>query len=91
MREAVVQVDVGLAMPLQGWYADDAQAAGRLEQLRNWWDLLVKHGPAYGYYPKPSKTVLVVKRDQHVAAQRIFMGTGIRVKAGGARALRNST
>ena len=42
----------------QVWFADDAAAGGRLTALRQFWDILGQHGPAYGYFPKPSKTFL---------------------------------
>ena len=45
----------------QSWYADDSNAAGRLREVKKWWDTLIVLGPKYGYYPKPSKTVLIVK------------------------------
>ena len=45
----------------QGWYADDASATGTLKGIQHWWNLLNKHGPGYGYHPKPSKCILVVK------------------------------
>ena len=35
----------------QVWFADDASASARLHLLRNWWDALLKHGTAYGYFP----------------------------------------
>jgi hypothetical protein len=69
-------------MPPQAWFADDSQAAGRLEALRLWWDTLYVHGPAYGYFPKPSKTFLVVKPGLHESARKIFAGTGIQISEG---------
>ena len=44
------------------WFADDSGAAGRLKALKIWWDTLQASGPVYGYFPKPSKTWLIVKR-----------------------------
>ena len=44
------------------WYADNATAAGSCEKLSEWWDTLSREGPNYGYFPKSSKTYLVVKR-----------------------------
>ncbi len=46
----------------QAWYADDAQAAGKLDALRLWWDILLSAGPAYGYFANPGKTKLIVKK-----------------------------
>ena len=48
----------------QVWYADDSSAAGNLREMKKWWDVLNDKGPEYGYYPKPSKTILIVKDDQ---------------------------
>ena len=45
----------------QVWYADDSGSAGKIEEMKKWWDELKRIGPKYGYYPKPSKTVLIVK------------------------------
>ena len=47
----------------QVWFADDATAGGCPTGLRKWWDLSVERGPAYGYYPNPAKTCLVVKEE----------------------------
>jgi hypothetical protein len=66
----------------QAWYADDAQAAGQLQDLRTWWDLLVSNGPAYGYYVNPGKTKLVVKSSLLDEALVIFEGTGITITEG---------
>ena len=46
---------------IQSWYADDTAACGSLGELKDWWDKLCAIGPSYGYFPKPSKTILVVK------------------------------
>ena len=48
----------------QMWYADDATAIGKLKGMKDWWDTLCAMGPGYGYYPKPSKTVLIIKNPQ---------------------------
>ena len=66
----------------QAWFADDAQAAGKLRRLRIWWDRLVEHGPPYGYHPNAQKTVLIVKEHLMDEAQRIFDGTGVKIISG---------
>jgi hypothetical protein len=43
-------------------YADYSAAASNLEQLKLWWTHLCKVGPNYGYFPKPSKKILIVKK-----------------------------
>ena len=50
-----------LPRTVQVWYGDDAAAAGNLKPLRNFWDIVVQHGREYGYFPKPSKTFLIVQ------------------------------
>ena len=47
----------------QCWYADDSAAGGSIAGLKLWLDELCSVGPGYGYYPKPSKSVLIVKND----------------------------
>ena len=45
---------------LQTWYADDAAAGGKFDELRVYFKLLLKYGPARGYFPEPAKSILVV-------------------------------
>ena len=66
-----------LCEAVQVWFADDAASGGKMRTLRNLWDLLVTNGPSYGYFPKPSKTHLVVKSERQAAAARNFERTGI--------------
>ena len=61
----------------QIWYADDAAAAGKLSDLREWWDTLTKEGPAFGYYPNPQKTWLITKKGFHTIGSTIFHQTGV--------------
>ena len=72
----------------QTWYADDSSAGGKIAEIRKWWDYLLEHGPKYGYFPKPSKTNLIVKSNEDfINAQDIFKGTGIKIKLTGERHL----
>ena len=66
-----------LPRAMQVWFADDAAAGGNLKPLRKFWDVLVQQGPAYGYFPKPSKTFLVVKPGCRAAAAEEFEGTDV--------------
>ena len=54
------------------WFADDSGAAGRLKALKIWWDTLQASGPVYGYFPKPSKTWLIVKEEYQEEAKSLF-------------------
>ena len=42
-------------------FADDFTIAGKIEGIGSYWELLQQVGPFYGYFPKPSKSYLVVK------------------------------
>ena len=64
---------------IQNWYADDASAAGELTNLRLWFSLLMERGPAYGYYPEPSKSCLVVGKTLKCYAEKLFVDSGIKV------------
>ena len=44
----------------QVWYADDASARGSLRDIRDWFSLLCSRGPAFVYFPEPSKSFVVV-------------------------------
>ena len=69
------------------WYADDAGAAGRLEEVLEWWKMLKKRGPSYGFYPKPAKTILIVKPGAIDRAKQLFSADGITVTDKGGRYL----
>ena len=45
----------------QAWFADDGGSEGKLLALFDWWQRLNELGPAYGYFPNASKSVLYVK------------------------------
>ena len=57
------------------WFADDATAASTCQWLRAWFDDLVTHGPPFGYFPKASKTFLVVKEEYPKEAEKAFANT----------------
>ena len=73
---------------LQTWYADDTAGCGTLEKLKLWWDKLCEVGPLYGYHPKPSKTILIVKELVHLPkANALFGKSGVKVTLEGERHL----
>ena len=80
---------LGQACPsvVQSWYADDDSAADTLASPRHYWDTVKEVGPGYGYYPNPTKTVLVTKPAPFSTAQEIFQHTGVAIKSDGARYL----
>ena len=58
------------------WYADDASAAGSLNRI-------VSIEPEYGYFPKASKTWLIVKDNDYEKATSLFQGTGVSITTEG--------
>ena len=44
----------------QPWYADDGGAGGKFQQIFEHFRDLQARGPARGYYPDPTKSILVV-------------------------------
>ena len=72
----------------QVWYADESAAIGKIEQLRAWWDRLVKQGPAFGYFPNPSKTWIVTKQEYHKEVTEVFADYGINITPEGRPYLR---
>ena len=44
-------------------FADDLTAAGNIKQIKQYWELLLQVGPNYGYYPKLSKSHLIVNKN----------------------------
>ena len=55
--------------PKQVWYADDAQAVGKLDSLKSFLDALSLHGPIYGYHLNISKTILCIKDNDAINAR----------------------
>ena len=68
-------------------FADDLTGAGNLEDIKIWWDTLITEAPKYGYYPKPSKSFLIVKQHYKKYAERIFAGSNIKITTERARHL----
>ena len=67
-------------------YADDFTAAGKITQLKKWWDALCQLGPKFGYYPGGGKSLVIIKENQQYVAD-IFHGTSIKISRYGQRHL----
>ena len=67
----------------QIWFADDAGAGGKLNDLKGWWDELTSIGPSYGYFPKPSKSWLIVKPEYIDEARELFSDRGVNITTQG--------
>ena len=60
-------------------FADNLTSSGRLSKLRSWVKFLLDISPKYGSFPKPSKTILIVKREYESKAAEIFDDTNIKI------------
>ena len=66
----------------QPWYPDDAGAGGNfVHMLAHIWDLQA-WGLSRGYFPEPTKTILVVSPRNVARAEEFFRGRGIKVVTG---------
>ena len=61
----------------QIWFADDSAAGGKIQDLQKWWQNMQDQGPAFGYFPKASKTWLIVKEQYLEIAQESFKNINI--------------
>ena len=57
---------------VQPWYADDADSAGDFDEIEAFFKDLAKIGPDFGYFPEPSKSVLIVRSPNLLAVQVFF-------------------
>ena len=66
----------------QPWYADDAGAGGSFGALMAHFRDLQLKGPAWGYFPSPTKRILVVAEQNIPRATEYFRGMGIKIVTG---------
>ena len=53
-----------------------------LSSVRQWFEKLLSDGPAFGYFPVPSKTVFVVQPSDLQKANELFCDLGVKVVTG---------
>ena len=68
-------------------FADDFTAAGKISEIKEYWDLLQHTGPKYGYFPKASKSHLIVKDQYELKAIETFAGSNVNLTTSGQRHL----
>ena len=68
-------------------FADDFTIAGKIEGIRSYWELLQQVGPLYGYFPKPSKSYLVVKEQYLENAIETFRRSEVKTTTEGKKHL----
>lgn len=66
----------------QPWYADDAGAGGTFTSIRAHFKRLQELGPKFGYFPNPSKSIIVVPAHSLARAKAAFADLGFTVKTG---------
>ena len=68
-------------------YADDIGGGSKLGNVRQWWDKIVQFGPYLGYFPKATKSWLVVKPEKLAEATTMFAGTNVNITTEGRKYL----
>ena len=72
----------------QVWLADDATGAGTLQNLKEWWNCIIKHGVRFGYLVNNEKSWLILKNiELQQQAIALFQDTNINITCEGKRHL----
>ena len=53
-------------------FADDFAVAGKLTSIKDYWGKLTVLGPKYGYFPKASRSFMIVKEENLAEARSVF-------------------
>ena len=70
----------------QIWIADDASGTGRLNELKDWWDIMISEGQKIGYYVNESKSWLILKDSSQLeTAKQVFQNSNIKFTCEGKR------
>ena len=64
-------------------FADDLTVSGNIKEIKQYWELLLQIGPKYGYYPKSSKSHLIVKEEHLDRAKFMFTGSEAKITKSG--------
>ena len=72
----------------QVWLADDGTGAASLNNLKIWWDTMLREGPKFGYYVNESKSWLIIKDPHHLEFEKgLFSDTALKYTTDGKRHL----
>ena len=66
----------------QPWYADDAGAGGHFNRITRYLEKLQEFGPPRGYFPEPSKSILIVQEHNKEKAEVCFADFDFKVVTG---------
>ena len=67
----------------QVWLADDAAAAGTIQKLYEWYNILVVEGKKCGYFVYGKKSWLIVKSEQIAELARSLFGDTVNIRTEG--------
>ena len=79
--------DLTLLEEVKTSHRDDGQGGGKLKQVSILWQRVQRFGPGFGYYPNPSKSILIVKEDKEDAANTLFKDSKVKITKEGHRDL----
>ena len=68
--------------PNQPWYVDNAAIMVLWGLIVDYFTALTNHGPRFGFYPDPEKSIVVVKENQEDDATRFFAGLNFKIVTG---------
>jgi hypothetical protein len=63
-------------------YADDLRMGGSFTGIQKYFEKLQEKGPGRGYFPEPSKSILVVQEHNKEAAKIAFKDLGFTIITG---------
>jgi hypothetical protein len=66
----------------QPWYADDAGVAGKFDNMCRLFVKLQEIGPDFGYFPEPSKSILIVPEHNVARAEIALDGLKFQITTG---------
>ena len=66
----------------KNWYADDSACSAPLTLILEWFELLMREGPKYGYFSEPQKSLLVVSPEFFNKGEHIFKDIGVEIVTG---------
>jgi len=65
----------------------DSSAVRSLAGVKKWWEYFNAKGPDFGYYPKPAKTILIIKDTSQMQSTQKLKDGGIKITEQGERYL----
>ena len=60
----------------------DCDLLATIKELALWLEKVCHEGPTNGYFPEPSKSILIVKEEFHATAKELFQHQGLTIVSG---------